>query len=56
MTWTSNFMINKHITLIIDDDTTFMNKINVDISQNSSIFFIFFLWCKHFEIIKTIMI
>jgi predicted RNA binding protein with dsRBD fold (UPF0201 family) len=44
MTWTSNFMKNKHITLIIDDDTTFMNKINADISQNSSISFIFYFF------------
>jgi hypothetical protein len=44
MTWTSNFMKNKHITLTIDDDTTFMSKINVDISQNSSIFFILYLF------------
>jgi hypothetical protein len=41
MTWTNNFMKNRHITLIIDDDTTFMSKVNVDISQNSSICFIF---------------
>jgi hypothetical protein len=41
MTWTSSFIKNRHITLTIDDDTTFMSRINVDISQNSSIFFIF---------------
>jgi hypothetical protein len=40
MTWTSSFIKNRHITLTIDDDTTFMNRINVDISQNSSMFFI----------------
>jgi hypothetical protein len=44
MTWTSNFMKNKHITLIIDDDTTFMSRVNADISQNSSIFFIFYFF------------
>jgi hypothetical protein len=37
-------MKNKHITLTIDDDTTFINKINVDISQDSSIFFIFYFF------------
>ncbi len=42
MIWTSNSIKNKHITLIIDDDTTFINKLNVDISQKSSIFFIFY--------------
>ncbi len=41
MIWTNNFIKNKHITLIIDDDTMFMSKINVDISQEWSIFFIF---------------
>ncbi len=44
MTWTSNFMKDRHITLIIDDDTTFMNRINVDISQDSSISFIFYFF------------
>ncbi len=44
MTWTSSFMKDKHITLTIDDDTTFMRKINADISQNSSIFFIFYFF------------
>jgi hypothetical protein len=46
MTWTSSFIKNRHITLTIDDDKTFMNKINVDISQNSSIFFIFCFFCN----------
>ncbi len=44
MTWTSSFMKNRHITLTINDDTTFMSKINVDISQNSSISFIFYFF------------
>jgi hypothetical protein len=44
MTWTSNFMKNRHITLAIDDDTTFMRRINVDISQDSSIFLILYFF------------
>ncbi len=44
MTWTSSFMKDRHITLIIDDDTTFMSRVNVDISQDSSIFFILYLF------------
>ncbi len=44
MTWTNSFMKDKHITLTIDDDTTFMSRINADISQNSSIFFIFYFF------------
>jgi hypothetical protein len=44
MTWTSNFMKNRHITLIIENDTTFMRKINADISQDSSIFFILYFF------------
>jgi hypothetical protein len=44
MTWTSSFMKNRHITLIIDDDTTYMSRINADISQNSSIFLILYLF------------
>jgi hypothetical protein len=44
MTWTSSFMKDRHITLIIDDDTTFMNRINADISQNSSISFILYFF------------
>jgi hypothetical protein len=44
MTWTSSFMKNKHITLTMNDDTTFMSRINASISQNSSIFFILYLF------------
>ncbi len=44
MTWTSNFIKNRHITLIIEDDTTFMRKVNVDISQDSSISFILYFF------------
>jgi hypothetical protein len=44
MIWTSSFMKDKHITLTIDDDTTFMSRINADISQDSSIFFILYLF------------
>ncbi len=44
MIWTSSFIKNRHITLIIDDDTTFMSKINADISQDSSIFFILYFF------------
>ncbi len=53
MTWTNNFMKNKHITLIIDDDTTFMSRINVDISQNSFISFIFYLFYNA-DILKSL--
>ncbi len=53
MTWTSNFMKNKHITLIIDDDTTFMSRINVDISQDSSIFLIFYFFYNA-DILKSL--
>jgi predicted RNA binding protein with dsRBD fold (UPF0201 family) len=44
MTWTSSFMKNRHITLMINNDTTFKNRINADISKNSSISFIFYLF------------
>ncbi len=53
MTWTSSFMRDKHITLVIDDDTTFMSRMNVDISQNSSIFLIFYLFCNA-DILKSL--
>jgi hypothetical protein len=53
MTWTSNFMKNRHITLIIDDDTTFMSKINADISQNSSISLILYFFYNA-DILKSL--
>ncbi len=53
MTWTSRFMKDKHITLIIDDDTTYMSRMNADISQNSSIFFIFYLFYNA-DILKSL--
>jgi predicted RNA binding protein with dsRBD fold (UPF0201 family) len=53
MTWTNNFMKNKHITLIIDDDTTFMSRVNADISQDSSIFFILYFFYNA-DILKSL--
>jgi hypothetical protein len=49
-------MQNKHITLIINDQTTFINKISVDISQNSLVLFIlyFFYNANILEIFKTL--
>jgi hypothetical protein len=44
MIWANNFIKNKHITLTINDDTTFINRINVDMLSNLSIFFIFYLF------------
>jgi hypothetical protein len=41
---TNSFMMNKHTTFIINDETTFMCQINVDISQDSSISFILYLF------------
>ncbi len=37
-------MQNKHTTLIIDDQTTLMSRINVDISQESFISLILYLF------------
>jgi hypothetical protein len=42
--WTNNFMQNRHISLVIEDKTTTMNYVNVDISQNSSISLILYLF------------
>jgi hypothetical protein len=53
MTWTSSFMRNRHITLVIDDDTTFMSRINADISQDSSISFILYLFYNA-DILKSL--
>jgi hypothetical protein len=53
MTWTNNFMKNKHITLIINDNTTFINKVNADISQNLSISFIFYFFYNA-DILKSL--
>jgi hypothetical protein len=53
MTWTSSFMKNRHITLIIDDDTTFISRINADISQNSSISLIFYFFYNA-DILKSL--
>jgi hypothetical protein len=53
MIWTSNFIKNRHITLIINDDTTFMSRINADISQDSSIFFILYFFYNA-DILKSL--
>jgi hypothetical protein len=53
VTWTSSFMKDRHITLIIDDDTTFMSRINADISQDSSISFILYLFYNA-DILKSL--
>jgi hypothetical protein len=42
--WTNNFMQNRRITFVINSDTTTMNNVNVDISQNSFVFFILYLF------------
>jgi hypothetical protein len=42
--WTNNFMQNRRITFVINNDTTTMNNVNVDISQNSFVFFILYLF------------
>ncbi len=42
--WTNNFMQNRRIILVINSDTTTMNNVNVDISQNSFVFFILYLF------------
>jgi hypothetical protein len=41
--WTNNFMQNRRITLAINSDTTTMNNVNVDISQNFFVFLILYL-------------
>ncbi len=53
MTWTSSFMKDKHITLAIDDDTTFMIRKNADILQDSSISFIFYFFYNA-DILKSL--
>jgi hypothetical protein len=42
--WTNSFMQNRRITLVINSDTTTMSNVNVDISQNSFVFFILYLF------------
>ncbi len=42
--WTNSFMQNRRITLAINNDTTTMNNVNVDISQSSFVFFILYLF------------
>jgi hypothetical protein len=42
--WTNNFLQNRRISLVIKDETTTMNNVNVDISQKSSISFILYLF------------
>jgi predicted RNA binding protein with dsRBD fold (UPF0201 family) len=42
--WINCFMQNKHITLIIDEQATFMNRVSVNISQDSFISFILYLF------------
>jgi hypothetical protein len=53
ITWTSSFMKNRHITLTIDDETTFISEINADISQDSSIFLIFYFFYNA-DILKSL--
>jgi hypothetical protein len=42
--WTNNFMQDRRITLVINSDTTTMNNVNVDISQNSFVSLILYLF------------
>jgi hypothetical protein len=42
--WTNNFMQDRRTTLAINSDTTTMSNVNVDISQDSFVFFIFYLF------------
>jgi hypothetical protein len=42
--WTNNFMQDRRITFAINSDTTTMNNVNVDISQNFFVFFILYLF------------
>jgi hypothetical protein len=42
--WTNNFMQNRRITFVINSDTTTMSNVNVDISQNSFVFLILYLF------------
>jgi hypothetical protein len=53
VTWTSSFMRNRHITLVIDDDTTFMSRVNADISQDLSISFILYFFYNA-DILKSL--
>jgi hypothetical protein len=53
MTWTSSFMKDKHITLTIDDDTTFIRRVNADILQHSSISFILYFFYNA-DILKSL--
>jgi hypothetical protein len=42
--WTNNFTQDRRITLVINSDTTTISNVNVDISQNSFVFFILYLF------------
>jgi hypothetical protein len=42
--WTNNFLQNRRIHFVIEDETTILNNVNVDISQRSSISFILYLF------------
>jgi predicted RNA binding protein with dsRBD fold (UPF0201 family) len=42
--WINCFMQNKHITLIIDEQATLMNQVSVDISQDSFVSLILYLF------------
>ncbi len=42
--WTNSFMQDRRIILAINNDTTTMSNVNVDISQNSFVFFILYLF------------
>jgi hypothetical protein len=42
--WTNNFMQDRRITFAINNDTTTMSNVNVDISQNFFVSFILYLF------------
>ncbi len=42
--WANSFMQNKRINLIVKTEQTIMNNVNVDISQNSSMSSILYLF------------
>jgi hypothetical protein len=49
--WTNNFLQNRRISLVIEDETTTMNNVNDDISQKSSISLILCLF-YNFDLLK----
>jgi hypothetical protein len=42
--WTDNFMQNRRINFVVEDETTTMSNVNVDISHDFSIEFILYLF------------